>query len=237
MSNPSPNPVIAPAHVLALLDRLHELSSRKEAELGTFLEEDHKLRQTDPQAADRELARITSDQLVALDKDKCYFVYQLIRSTAAKTVVEAGTGSGVSTIYLALAVSANDPQNGRVIATENEAHKVIRARSNWKECGDAIQSRIYLREGNILETLKDCPEIDLLLLDIWAPLALPTLKLVEKMLRPGAVIITDNTISGAERYKDLLEYLRDTKSAFTNITLPYSNGLEMSVYLPIKWGK
>jgi predicted O-methyltransferase YrrM len=234
MPNAPPNPVIAPTHVLALLDRLHELSSRKEAELGTFLEADHKLRQADSQAADRELARITSDQLVALDKDKCHFMYQLIRSTGAKTVVEAGTGSGVSTIYLALAVGANDPQNGRVIATENEAHKAVKARGNWKECGEAVEARIDLREGNILETLMDCPEIDLLLLDIWAPLALPTLKLVEKKLRTGAVIITDNTISGAERYKDLLEHLRDPKSFFTNITLPYSNGLEMSVYTPYK---
>ena len=232
MSNALPNPVIAPAHIHALLDSLHELSSRKEAELGAFLEEDHKLRQTDPQAADRELARITSDQLVALDRDKCHFVYQLIRSTGAKTVVEAGTGSGVSTIYLALAVGANDSQNGRGITTENETHKADKARSNWKECGEAVEARIDLRDGNILETLKNCPEIDLLLLDIWAPLALPTLRLVQQSLRPGAVVITDNTISGAERYKDLLQYLWSSESSFTNTTLPYSNGLEMSVYVP-----
>lgn len=234
MSSALPGPVIAPPHIHSLLDRLHELSSRKEAELGSFLEDDHQLRQRDPQAADHKLASITADQLVALDKDKCHFVYQLIRATGATSVVEAGTGSGVSTIYLSLAVSANDPVNGRVIATELESHKAAKARANWKEAGQIVDRAIELREGNILETLKECPEIDLILLDIWAPLALPTLRLVEKRLRRGAVIVTDNTISGAERYKDLLQYLRDPQSPFTNTTLPYTNGLEMSVFVPSK---
>lgn len=131
-------------------------------------------------------------------------------------------------------MGANDPQNGRVIATESEAQKADKARGNWKERGKAVEARIDLREGNILETLEDCPEIDLLLLDIWAPLELPTVKLVERKLRPEAVIITENTLSGAERYKDLSEYLRQPESTFINTTLPYTNGLEMSVYVPSK---
>jgi len=48
----------------------------------------------------------------------------------------------------------------------------------------------------------------------------------------GAVVIVDNTISSASRYKDLLEYLRASGSGFTNLTLPYTKGLEMSVYMP-----
>ena len=52
------------------------------------------------------------------------------------------------------------------------------------------------------------------------------------MLRYGAVILTDNTISGAEGYKELLEYLQAPENGFRNLTLPYSNGFEMSVYLP-----
>lgn len=51
-------------------------------------------------------------------------------------------------------------------------------------------------------------------------------------MRRGAVILTDNTISGAEGYADLLTYLRDPHSGFQNMTLPFTNGFEMSVYLP-----
>lgn len=67
---------------------------------------------------------------------------------------------------------------------------------------------------------------------VWAPLAFPTLQVVLPKLRPGAVVITDNTIGSAARYKDLLEFLRDPKNKFINQTLPYHNGLEVSVYSP-----
>lgn len=65
---------------------------------------------------------------------------------------------------------------------------------------------------------------------VWSALALPTLMTVLPKLRHGAVVLTDNTISGAEGYKDLLAFLRAPENGFQNITLPYTNGFEMSVY-------
>lgn len=67
---------------------------------------------------------------------------------------------------------------------------------------------------------------------VWSALSLPTLKVVLPRLRYGAVVLADNTISGAEGYKDLLAYLRDPGNGFQNQTLPFTNGFEMSVYLP-----
>ncbi|XHF96460.1 hypothetical protein AWENTII_000096 [Aspergillus wentii] len=176
------------------------------------------------------------DKFIALDQDKSQFIYQLARSINAKTIVEAGTSYGVSTIYLALAVSANlaaTGGEGRVIATENEPEKARQARQNWELCGDVVSGVVELREGDLRETLKgDVGVVDLLLLDIWTPMALPTLKLIQPRMRHGAVVIADNTIKGARGYEDLLNYLRAPDSGFTNLTLPYTNGLEMSVYLP-----
>jgi predicted O-methyltransferase YrrM len=108
------------------------------------------------------------DKFVALDPDKCAFVYLLLRSMKARFVVEAGTSFGVSTIYLALAVAQNAVSgSGRVIATENESAKADRARKHWSQAGDDIQKFIELREGDLRETLKtDLPEqVDFLLLD------------------------------------------------------------------------
>lgn len=51
-------------------------------------------------------------------------------------------------------------------------------------------------------------------------------------LRHGTIVLVDNTISGAEGYKDLLSFLRAPENGFQNTTLPYNNGFEMSVYLP-----
>lgn len=55
---------------------------------------------------------------------------------------------------------------------------------------------------------------------VWTPMALPTLKLVQPKLRYGAVVVSDNTLSAAEGYKDLLEYLRAPGRLLTPCTIP-----------------
>lgn len=120
------------------------------------------------------------DKFVALEPDKCEFVYLLARSIGATRIVEAGTSFGVSTIYLALAVGQNVVQatkmsttgvipTGKVIATEKEPTKATRARDHWRQAGDEVEPWIELREGDLLDTLRveeGMPEqIDMLLLD------------------------------------------------------------------------
>lgn len=161
---PPPNPMEGtPAHILTLLDRLHAESLEQERGMdrsvfaGASTEEDKK-------AAVR-------DKFIALDQDKAQFVYALCRAVDARTIVEAGTSFGVSTIYLALAASrnaaaSNDGRRGNVVATEWEASKAARAREYWAECGEAVTGAIELREGDLLETLRGgLEDVDLLLLD------------------------------------------------------------------------
>jgi predicted O-methyltransferase YrrM len=120
------------------------------------------------------------DKFVALEEDKCHFMYLLARSSGALNIVEAGTSFGVSTIYLALAVGQNVADqkalgrdvSGRVVGTEKEPTKAARARQHWAEAGDEVEGFIELREGDLLETLKmeGMPEkVDLLLLDSLYP--------------------------------------------------------------------
>ncbi|KAJ5096648.1 hypothetical protein N7456_007369 [Penicillium angulare] len=238
----SPSPVDAPEHVLKLLSELHQKSLEQEAVISkkrkVFSSEilgdlEDKKSTTNPQI---EFDQLMLDKFIALDEDKCQFTYQLINAMGATNIVEAGTSFGVSTIYLSLAISKTKAATGKpgiVIATEKEHEKAEVARTYWAQCGDGVQKEIDLREGDLLETLKDnLPEIDLLLLDIWAALALPTLKTVLPRLRRGAVVLTDNTISGAKGYADLLAFLRDPANGFQNMTLPFTNGFEMSVYHP-----
>ena len=80
-------------------------------------------------------------------------------------ILQAGTSYGVSTIYLALALKHNGAK-GKVIATENEAKKIQKAKEYWAEAGEDVVDYIDLREGDLRETLRtDIPTIDLLLLD------------------------------------------------------------------------
>ncbi|KAJ9250133.1 hypothetical protein DTO207G8_6269 [Paecilomyces variotii] len=220
----APSPVDAPQHVLELLSELHQKSLEQEAAMSSAKK---------GKVFSTELMR---DKFIALDEDKCQFTYQLINAMGATNIIEAGTSFGVSTIYLALAVAKTKAATGKsgiVIATEKEKQKADIARKYWAQCGAMVEDQIDLREGDLLETLKDgLPQIDLLLLDIWSTLALPTLKTVLPRLRHGAVVLTDNTISGSEGYADLLGYLRNPENGFQNMTLPFTNGFEMSVYLP-----
>ncbi|KAH8702959.1 O-methyltransferase [Phaeosphaeriaceae sp. PMI808] len=232
----------APQHVLELLSCLHKLSLEQEAAISKSgkVFSSSLIKQIDKSSSssstEKEFDDLMLDKFIALDEDKCQFVYQLINAMGATNIVEAGTSFGVSTIYLALAVAqttAATGKSGTVIATEKEPKKASAAREYWKQCGQVVESHIDLREGDLLETLKEnVPDVDLLLLDIWAALALPTLKIIRPKLRYGAVVLTDNTISGAEGYKDLLAYLRAPENGFQNSTLPYTNGFEMSVYMP-----
>lgn len=171
------SPVDAAAHILNLLSRLHCISLEQEAAIsrtdkGKVFSSDvlgdleDKAQEQNPRDA---FDQLMLDKFIALDEDKCQFVYQLINAMGATNVVEAGTSFGVSTIYLALAVAKTKAATGKegvVIATEKEKEKAEIARKYWAECGAVVTDQIDLREGNLLETLaQGLPQVDLLLLD------------------------------------------------------------------------
>ncbi|KAF8183750.1 hypothetical protein K438DRAFT_1838537 [Mycena galopus ATCC 62051] len=157
----------------------------------------------------------------------------------ARVPLLRGTGARylwVSTIYLALAVGQNAAAaggSGKVIATEQEASKAARAREHWALAGSEVEPWIELREGDLRETLKqDLPaQVDFLFLDIWTPMALPTLKLVHPHLKKGAIIVVDNVEVAKDGYRELLEYIGKPENGIKATSIPFSGGLGFYVYL------
>lgn len=171
----SPSPIQAPEHILRLLSKLHRISLEQEAaitdtgkvfssEVLDGLQDKH-----GAEGSGNAFDQLMLDKFIALDEDKCQFVYQLINAMGATNVVEAGTSFGVSTIYLALAVAQTKAATGKpgiVIATEKEPEKARIARGYWAQCGNIVEQQIDLREGDLLETLNvGLPQVDILLLD------------------------------------------------------------------------
>ncbi len=127
---------------------------------------------------------------LAVTRDTGVLLYMLARSAGARTIVEFGTSFGISTLHLAAALRDNG--GGRLITSEFEPSKAVRARENLT--GGGLIDLVEIREGDAVQTLSaDLPEtIDLLLLDGATALCPEILSLVERRLRPGALIIADN---------------------------------------------
>src|SRR5271155_969472 len=123
------------------------------------------------------------------------------------------------------------PARGRssvVIGTEYEPEKARAAREHFEQSG--LSNFIDLREGDLRDTLRsiDGP-VDFMLVDIWIPMSRPALELVAPHLRPGAIVICDNTEQHRAAYADYFAFINDPTQRFRTMTLPFGGGLEMSV--------
>jgi predicted O-methyltransferase YrrM len=176
------SPLVASPETVKLLDELHAKSLAQESSLKNKLHLFFTIGLTYVFQRKfiwhKKLDAFFSDKLVALERDKVEFLYLLLRSLGTSKVVEAGTGHGVSTLWLALAVRQNvldgrdtDTSDAVVIATENDPTKAGKAKENWARAGDDVEKFIDLREGDLRETLKTgIPSgIGLLLLDSRIP--------------------------------------------------------------------
>jgi predicted O-methyltransferase YrrM len=218
----------------SLLATLHARSDEQLAALRSYDTERAKAAQPSAEDEAAQLKAFRSDKLVALDRDKAEFCYQLCRANNARRIVEIGTSYGVSTLYLAAAVRDNIGASGGqgvVIGTEYEPAKAEAARAHFAEAG--LSRFIDLREGDLRETLKriDGP-VDFVLMDIWIAMARPALELVAPHLRPGAIVVCDNTEQYRSAYADYFAFLAEPANSFRTMTLPFDGGLELSVHCP-----
>jgi predicted O-methyltransferase YrrM len=160
---------------------------------------------------------------LAVSRDTGVLLYMLARSIGARSIVEFGTSFGISTLHLAAALRDNG--GGRLISTEFEPSKVVRARENIIKAN--LSDLVEIREGDALETLaRDLPEtIDLVLLDGAKALFPRVLSLLEAHLRAGALIIADN----AAWSPDYLAKVRSPNGGYFSV--PFGSDVELSMKL------
>ena len=110
---------------------------------------------------------------------------QLAEAMGAKRIVEIGTSSGYSTIWLALAARAN---GGKVFTHEIDPDKVKIARANFKKAG--LDDVITIIEGDAHETVNQHKEpIDVVFLDAEKKGYLDYLEQLLPRVRPGGLIL------------------------------------------------
>jgi predicted O-methyltransferase YrrM len=150
---------------------------------------------------------------LAVSRETATLLYMLARSLQARHIVEFGTSFGISTLHLAAALRDNG--GGRLIGSEFEPSKVVRARASMVAAG--LADLVEIREGDALETFsRDLPEsIDLVLLDGAKTLYARVLALLAPRLRAGAMIVADN----ADMCPEYVALVRAAASGYVSVSI------------------
>lgn len=154
----------------------------------------------------------------------------LVRSSSASAVLELGTATGYSAIWMARAFQR---PSDRLLTVEHSAEMAQRAGRNIRRAG--LESRVEIRVGPaaaVLETLS--PPYDFAFLDIEKTAYAPALQQCETLLKPGGLLVADNvafkdaedfnrTISASARWESVSLY------GFLPFHSPEDDGLCLAV--------
>ena len=178
------------------------------------------------QGVEESLRPVLRHAYIPVDRRQGEVLYLLTRAMGARRVVEFGTSFGLSTLYLAAAV--RDGGGGEVIGSELEESKRLAAEAALARAGLGAIARVL--PGDARASLATVPgPIDLLFLDGWKDLYLPILRLLEPRLRPGAVVVADDTKPFRKRLAPYLAHVRDARRGYLSLDLPLGDGLEVSL--------
>lgn len=115
-------------------------------------------------------------------------LYILVRASQARQILELGTATGYSAIYLARAC---DELSGQVVTLENDAGMATRARANFEKAG--LAHRIQVKVGDALEEIaKMSKPFDFMFMDIDKEHYVTVMPQCERLLKSGGLLVADN---------------------------------------------
>ncbi len=115
-------------------------------------------------------------------------LYILVAATKAKKILELGTATGYSAIYLARACEA---VKGLVITIENNRNMADRAEQNFQQAG--VSDRIDICVGDAVSLVSQLQgNFDFIFLDIEKQEYVKLLGDCHRLLSPGSLLVADN---------------------------------------------
>jgi predicted O-methyltransferase YrrM len=154
-----------------------------------------------------QLCSVHAQRWRMITPDTGRFLYQLVRASGARRVVEIGTASGFSTVWLALAVRANQ---GRVTSVDFSADMQAAAIEHLHAFG--VESQVTLEcydAGQWLKALEASP-VDFLFLDADRTRYCDLWLQICRVLRPGGLVVMDNALSHAAECEPFIEQVLQT---------------------------
>ena len=130
-------------------------------------------------------------------------LYILARATAAKTILELGTASGYSAIYLARACKHI---NGRVITLEQDPAMAEKALKNFKTAGLELHIEIRICDA-LQEISKMTNPSDFIFMDIEKEDYGRALPYCQKLLRKDGLLVVDNVgFKDADEFNQIIAH-------------------------------
>ena len=147
----------------------------------------------------------------------------LIRSIRAKNVLEIGTSNGYSAIWLAAALKET---GGRLITLEFDPGRAAEAKAHLQEIG--LDHIVDVRIGNALDEIPKCDEtFDLVFLDAEKNEYRRYLELALPNIRPGGLIVADDTVTMRDEMLDYIEFVFSTPQLHS-VDIPLDDGIILS---------
>ena len=146
------------------------------------------------------------------------FLSALASGVGARSMVEIGGSSGISTIALAAAAQQT---NGKVISLEIEPDRQGESKETIAKLG--LSDFVDFRFADAAQTLPQLNDVEFVLIDCEKQDYIRFFDMLH--LRPGAIVVADNILS--HQLTDYVAHVRSQQGA-ASVTLPICQGLELT---------
>ena len=165
----------------------------------------------------------TAKQYTNIAPENGQFLSILIHAIQARNVLEVGTSNGYSTIWLAAALKK---MGGRLITLEFDRKRAEEAQTHLQEVG--LDSIVEVRVGNALDEIPKCDAtFDLVFLDAEKNEYRRYLELALPNIRPGGLIVADDTVTMRDEMPDYVEFVFNTPRLHS-VDIPLDDGIILS---------
>lgn len=160
-----------------------------------------------------------------IEAESAKLLGMLVRTQHSQHILEIGTSTGYSTLWLAEAAKS---VSGKVQTLEINAFRSAQAKKYAEEFG--LEAYIDFWVGDAADYLTESVEqFDLILLDAERGSYVSYWEYLKRLLKPtGGTLIIDNVISHTAEVKPLLELIKQDEN-FMSTILPVGAGLCMVV--------
>ncbi len=142
------------------------------------------------------------------------FLRVLVASAGCKRGVEIGSATGFGAINMGLSFERN---GGQLFTLDIDAAMIKSTRDNVARMG--LEKTVTAIEGDALKTLAELTgQFDFVFIDALKADYLKYLKILEPKLKPGAIVVADNTIRSAKQMQDYLDYVQ-TSPDYDTVTI------------------